>query len=173
MFPLVQLVNPGTVTVMLPKRLPEERFSKVGATVPLPLKMTVPPLMDIGLLVMKELPLKSIVPLVKVFVPSTWKRPLLVIVPLVTVKLPVPSMLAVGESTAMPLTLRVIPVGNAKEPLLSPSVSARVPLFTCTEPALLQRTLTVVVPVPELLRSVPEFSNAGIHELRMSAFPSA
>src|ERR1051326_6653441 len=69
-------VNPETATVMFPSKPPAEKLNDAGEMIPLPLKTTVPPLMTMGPLVIKQLPLRAIVPLVKVLTPSMWNDPL-------------------------------------------------------------------------------------------------
>src|SRR5205807_7753349 len=88
-------------------------------------------------------------------------------------KLPAPLMLADGVNVAVPLALRVAPGATEKVPLPSVSVKAKVPLLASTVPELAQAMVNVVVPVPELLRSVPALAKVGVPEFRMNELPSA
>src|SRR5580765_4667372 len=54
--PAVHVINPETASVIFPSRLPEERLNEAGVIVPVPLNTTVPPLMTMGPLVIKQLP---------------------------------------------------------------------------------------------------------------------
>ena len=116
--------------------MPWETVRNAGAIVPVPFSRTVPPLTISELFVIVELPAKTAVPPLKLFVPLTFSAPLFVNNPLVTVKLPAPLMNELAASVAVPLTLNVAPRATAKPPVLLVNVRTSVPLLTCTEPVL-------------------------------------
>src|ERR1043166_4396189 len=82
-------------------------------------------------------------------------------------------MLAAADSVAVPLTMSVAPAAGVKLPLPSASVSASVPLLTCTEPEFAHGMVIVLVPVAAVLRSVPAFARSGEPLLIVNELPSA
>src|SRR6266550_4642432 len=73
--PEVQSIGPKTVTGIVPCNNPDEKFSALGAIIPLPLKMTVPPLIVTGALVTITIPSNRAVPAEKLWLPLTFIVP--------------------------------------------------------------------------------------------------
>src|SRR5262245_59718216 len=108
-----------------------------------------------------HVPSKNAVVPLNVFVPSIRHNPWFVIVPF-NVRLPAPVMLAAVESVAVPPRIKVVPDTAVKLPSLLASVNDSEPLLTSTDPALLQGTVALVVPMPSVLRIVPAFTTRGL-----------
>src|SRR5436190_8977160 len=92
--------------------------------------------------------------------------------PEVTLRFPAPPMLAAAESVALPFRLRVEPAAGVKLPVLSATVSARLPALTCTKPELAQGTVKAAVPEPIVFLTVPAFRNNGVPPLTPNTLPS-
>ena len=73
--PPVQSMGPKTVTGIVPCRNPLEKFRALGVIAPLPLKLTVPPLIIRAVFVTITVPSNRAAPPRKLFVPPTFIIP--------------------------------------------------------------------------------------------------
>src|SRR4051794_6825776 len=125
-----------------------------------------------GALFIMHVPSSLTVPALNVLVPPMLRVPWLVMPPEVTLRFPAPLMLAAAESVALPFRLRVEPAAGVKLPVLSATVSARLPALTCTKPELAQGTAKAAVPEPIIFLTVPAFRNNGVPPLTPNTLPS-
>ena len=88
-------------------------------------------------------------------------------------RFPAPVIDELPASVAVPFKLKVAPPAAVKLPVLSVSVRISVPLLACTEPVLAHGRVSVVVPVPAVLRSAPALANHGLPLVTLNALPSA